>query len=414
MGGECGKTQAAIVGPVAIMSDGKKREYGVNKARPSLAHLADKFNTGPPAGYVAGRGRGASGFSQPTEADLRAIGRGRGKEGSSSSAAAAPVEGPALKPGEKLEGEAGDTRELDLSETERFEESELSMDKSEAGNAMEAFSMNTERSEGHFDDDFNFVWKRKGEDPDDVSDAWLGEVDGASETKDKVEKRRALLQRQLEMQQQPKEEKPDEPVVLGKIVDLLEPNESVAAALRRLSGRGTGKGAAGKKSGAGTKRPRGEDAHGGGADKDGGEGDDLEAVLRKQQFEQLTEAADALLRAGRFDIYAEKRETLRAEAASQAGGASGGGAASSGGDADADADAAAAAGIDAQTHASAVASGFAFHAAHCVYWNSSSGMYFDPRSTLYWQPPPEGATPQYFLWDGASGQFVPAPSGETQ
>ena len=33
--------------------------------RRSLAHLADKFNTAPPPGYVAGRGRGAMGFSKP-------------------------------------------------------------------------------------------------------------------------------------------------------------------------------------------------------------------------------------------------------------------------------------------------------------------------------------------------------------
>ena len=67
-----------------------------------------------------------------------------------------------------MEGDASDTRELDLSETERFEQEELSMDKTEAGGAVEAFNMSSERREGHFDDDFKFVWKKKGEDPDDV------------------------------------------------------------------------------------------------------------------------------------------------------------------------------------------------------------------------------------------------------
>ena len=50
---------------------GGKRAYGVNKARPSFSHLADKFNTAPPPGYVAGRGRGIGGFSKPTAEDLK-------------------------------------------------------------------------------------------------------------------------------------------------------------------------------------------------------------------------------------------------------------------------------------------------------------------------------------------------------
>lgn len=401
------------------MSEGK-RAYGVDKARPSLAHLANKFNTAPPAGYVAGRGRGVGGFSQPSKEDLRAAGRGRGppreEPGAAGSSASATFEGPILKPGEKLEGEAGDTRELDLSETERFEEADLSMDKKEAGNEMDSFSMTAERNEGHFDDDFNFVWKRKGEDPDDVSDAWLGEVDAASETSEKVQKRRALLQRQIEMQQQPDEEKPDQPMLVSRIAQMLQPNESVAAALRRLSGRAAGvSGGGGGKKSAGMKRARGADAPpaasstSGGAKGDGGD-EDLEGLLRKQQFEQLTEAADSLLRAGRFDIYSERRETLQEEAeAAGAGSSAASGEGGGGGDAAA---AAAAAGIDAQTHASAVAGGFTFYAEHSVYANASSGMYFDPKSSLYWYPPPEGESDtQYFYWDAASGQFAPhAPS----
>ena len=93
---------------------------GALKARPSLSHLADKFNTAPPPGYVAGRGRGVSGFSQPTKEDLRAAGRGRGRGdgdgGGGRSAAGSSADGTAgpLKPGAALEGESGDTRALDL------------------------------------------------------------------------------------------------------------------------------------------------------------------------------------------------------------------------------------------------------------------------------------------------------------
>ena len=63
----------------------------------------------------------------------------------------------AQKPEKGLAGEAGDTRELDLGETERYELDEVSMDQKEAGYAIEPFNMKNERSEGHFDDDFNYV-----------------------------------------------------------------------------------------------------------------------------------------------------------------------------------------------------------------------------------------------------------------
>ena len=49
------------------MSGGTARLWE-EKARPSLAHLADKFNQAPPPGYVPGRGRGVAGFSAPPPA----------------------------------------------------------------------------------------------------------------------------------------------------------------------------------------------------------------------------------------------------------------------------------------------------------------------------------------------------------
>ena len=100
--------------------------------RPSFAHLADKFNTSAPTNYVAGRGRGISGFSKPEPEDLPKRG---GAAASSSSFAV-------------LESDATDTRALDVDETERFENQELSMDNAQAGGAIEAFSMEAERREG--------------------------------------------------------------------------------------------------------------------------------------------------------------------------------------------------------------------------------------------------------------------------
>ena len=158
----------------------------MSHARKSMANLADKYNTAAPPGYVPGAGRGISGFSKPPpkEPPKRGSAEGGpdkfGKFGAAVPAATSSAAGGAASKEKGLEGDAGDTRELDLAETQGVEEQDLSMDSKEAGYAVEAFNMNSERQEGHFDDDFNYVWKDKKGDDDDVKDAWLTEVDGAN------------------------------------------------------------------------------------------------------------------------------------------------------------------------------------------------------------------------------------------
>lgn len=404
----------------------------MSDGRPSLAHLADKFNTAPPPGYVAGRGRGATGFSKPPPPDEggkggkardKGGGKGGGKgsgssgdgvnggDGGASSSSAAAV-GPAGPPG-KIEGDVANTDRLDLKDTERFEEAELSMDAKEAGFTIDAFSMAAERKEGNFDEDFNFVWKRKGEDPDDVHDAFLDEVDsGEAESAEKLQKRRRLLAQQAAAQAEPDEPKVDARTLLRRAADLMLENESVAAALRRLSGKkagsGQGQGQQQQRQRSGGKRPR-DEADGGGAGAD----EDLEGVIRKQQFEQLTESADALLRGGRFDIYSERREAILQEVGSEGGGGDGeglgGGEAMPKGGAESSSAAAAheaaSLGIDTAVHDGMVAGGFVLDGANRVYYNRSSGLYFDPRTTLYWNASAPGT---YYYYDSASGQFVPA------
>ena len=171
----------------------------MSHARKSMANLADKYNTAAPPGYVPGAGRGISGFSKPPpkEPPKRGSDAGGpdkfGKFGAAVPAAASSAAGGAASKEKGLEGDAGDTRELDLAETQGVEEQDLSMDSKEAGYAVEAFNMNSERQEGHFDDDFNYVWKDKKGDDDDVKDAWLTEVDGDDkETDEKVARRRTL------------------------------------------------------------------------------------------------------------------------------------------------------------------------------------------------------------------------------
>uniref|UniRef100_A0A7S2G2E7 OCRE domain-containing protein n=1 Tax=Haptolina brevifila TaxID=156173 RepID=A0A7S2G2E7_9EUKA len=357
----------------------------MSRARPSLAHLADKFNSSAPPGYVAGRGRGASGFSKPPPPEEGP------KRGAASSSSAAPAPPGKSEPGTGLEGDAADTRELDLSETERFEQEELSMDNAEAGTTMEPFNMSSERREGSFDDDFNFVWKRKGEDPDDVQDAWLGEVDAQGESEEKVAKRKKLLKKQIDAQQEQMDEPPpDLSALLEQVASLLQPEETVASALRRLSGASQRRTVS-----AGGKRQRD-------ADPQGADGD-LEALLHKQQFDQLTEASDGLLRSGRFDIYSEKRERLHEELAKltkRAPAEAGEGNSSVPQGAESSE-----AGINQSAHAAAEASGFVLDTSSGVYFNQESGLYYDLASGLYW---PASGGGVYYYWDAAQGQFVPA------
>ena len=219
-------------------------------AKPSLAYLADKFNTEAPAGYVPGRGRGIAGFSKPPAEPPK-----RGKPPPGGAAAAADDDdderarrraalsdddefggeeaGDGAATEEGLDGEAGDTRELDLAETQRYEKAGASMDQTEAGYAIEPFNMRAERSEGHFDESFNYVWNRKD---DDLHDAWLKETDGATaESDEKVQKRREILRRQRATQDEPAAPAADLPTLRRALVALLQPGESTARALKRLA-----------------------------------------------------------------------------------------------------------------------------------------------------------------------------------
>ena len=343
-------------------------------ARPSFAHLADKFNTSAPTNYVAGRGRGISGFSKP-EPDLPKRG---GAAASSSSFAV-------------LESDATDTRALDVDETERFESQELSMDNAQAGGAIEAFSMEAERREGQFDEAGNYVRSRRGEEEElDARDAWLKEMDGATtESAEQQAARRRKLQQEAKARQQALSEQKDSAspaevaALLVQAVGLLQAGETVAVALRRLSG-----------------KPRaGAAAAGGGKRKRADEGDAEGAASRKQQFEELTDVADGLLRAGRFGIYSESREALEEEArANPLPPPSAGEAAAH----------AQTLGIDAQVHEGAVAGGFVFFPEQRVYYNAGSGLFFDPATSLYWTASATGGVGEKYFWDAAAGQFTPA------
>ena len=400
-----------------------------------MAGLADKFNTAPPPGYVPGAGRGISGFSKapPKEPPKRggpdAGGPDKfGKFGApvpdatSSAAGAAPLE----KDGKGLAGDAGDTRELDLAETQGVEEQDLSMDSKEAGYAVEAFNMNSERQEGHFDDDFNYVWKDKKGDDDDVKDAWLTEVDGDDkETDEKVAKRRKMLQSQMSNLEAPAEVA-DTAALRRAAAALLQPKESVARGLKRLSAKPKPKPRQGKERREAAKAAKAAAAGGGGGGDGGGEGGGEgesaeERAANKALFEQLTEAADQLLRAGDHDIYGATKEKLleaaakaeaeaeaEATAATAAAAAAEAEASTAAADGTAVGEAALPSGVSTAVHEAAVAGGFLPHTGG-LYFNSSSELFFDPSSSLYW---PVGASDEgpYFFFDSETQALVNSPS----
>ena len=400
----------------------------MSHARKSMAHLADKFNTAAPPGYVPGAGRGVSGFSKPPpdEPPRRGAAAGGadkfGKFGApvpddKSSAAAGPSS--VEKSGKGLAGEAGDTRELDLAETQGVEEQDLSMDSKEAGYTVEAFNMNSERQEGHFDDDFNYVWKDKKGDDDDVKDAWLTEVDGdEKETDEKVAKRRKMLESQMSNLEAPAEVA-DTAALRRAAAALLQPKESVAGGLKRLSAKPKPKPRQGKERREAAKAAKAAAAAGGGGGggcggggEGGGEGEGESAeerAAKKAAFEQLTEAADQLLRAGDHDIYGATKEKLleaaaKAEAEAAAAAAAAEAEASTAAAEAAGAEGGPPAGVSAAVHDAAVAGGFLPHTGG-LYFNSSSQLFFDPSSSLYW---PVGASDEgpYFYFDSATQEFV--------
>ena len=402
----------------------------MSHARKSMAGLADKYNTAAPPGYVPGAGRGISGFSKPPPKEPPKRGSDTGgpdkfgkfgapvPDGTSSAAAAGAAS--LETDGKGLAGDAGDTRELDLAETQGVEEQDLSMDSKEAGYAVEAFNMNSERQEGHFDDDFNYVWKDKKGDDDDVKDAWLTEVDGDDkETDEKVAKRRKMLQSQMSNLEAPAEVA-DTAALRRAAAALLQPKESVARGLKRLSAKPKPKPRQGKERREAAKAAKAAAAGGGGGGEAGGEaggegeGESAEErAANKALFEQLTEAADQLLRAGDHDIYgATKEKLLEAAAKAEAEAVAAAAAAAAAAEVEAStaatdgagAEAALPSGVSAAVHDAAVAGGFLPHTGG-LYFNSSSELFFDPSSSLYW---PVGASDEgpYFFFDGEKQEFV--------
>ena len=223
------------------------------------------------------------------------------------------------------------------------------------------------------------MWKAKGGDEDELNDAWLGEVDSSKESDAKVKKRKLLLEQQIDVLQQQDEAPPDVPELTKELVGMLQPRETVAAALRRLGanahgvGRGRGRGRQAAQTVASTPAESVE-----------------QKSHRRKEFERLTDIADKLLRAGKFDVYSDTREKLA------------GGTEPAGEDASPEAQEEGAPRTGAQPD-------YKLDETSGCYFSASTGLYFDPRTSLYWAA---GSTGPYFQFDGAQFVQVEMPSSQ--
>ncbi|KAF1317077.1 Cd2 antigen cytoplasmic tail-binding protein 2, partial [Globisporangium splendens] len=151
-----------------------------------------------------------------------------------------------------------------------------------------AFNMNDENDEGHFDDAGNFVWNK--EDTRVQEEAWL---DGVSE-----EQIGAALhaKNRREYRDEQAVETMTEERANSVLASLLNSRETVLQALQRLGSK--------RKKVRGTKRKQQaleEDAT------------PKQTPEEKAQFEQITEAADFLMRQGEVDVYSQIKEEFMTE-----------------------------------------------------------------------------------------------------
>lgn len=203
-------------------------------------------------------------------------------------------------------GGIGDT---DLvTDVERAEE-DLEEDAEEDGIKIEAFNLKEERERGYFDEHGNYIEKTKSkggyseEDEDEEEmedDAWVHSEEAKAIDPATLKK---IQERQKKMMEN---EKTRAQVLTAvqiarlqwQIAKILDPGETVVRALKRLGG-----GRAGNRRHI-TKRAKHDPHHA-----------DQETPADKEKFNQLTEAASALLDAGEMEVYTRDKSYFQRAAA---------------------------------------------------------------------------------------------------
>lgn len=172
-------------------------------------------------------------------------------------------------------------RKLDIEEIEGQEETTIRED---GGQKITPFNLEEENDEGHFDENGNFIFDKKGEE---IRDSWLDSIDNQK------------LPVGIPLKDFSKDSTPDplsklSPTeILQQIIAILKPTESVTKALQRLGGSQL----------SASQRLK--------LKKKGQLPKDCQAD--KEQLEKLTSLCDWLLNEGKEDIYQDTYEKISHE-----------------------------------------------------------------------------------------------------
>ncbi|XP_072549488.1 CD2 antigen cytoplasmic tail-binding protein 2 [Salminus brasiliensis] len=218
---------------------------------------------------------------------------------------------------EEDEGEEGENgSKYNILASDDVEGQEMATIDCDEGVPITPFNLHEEMQEGHFDSEGNYFIKKEKE----IKDNWLDNIDWVKIKEQPVKKKKKGLsakrrrragdedeaeeERKREEQQEDEEEEEQEkepeedPLatysryqLMEAVVGLLQPGETVSAALRRLGGLG------------GRKKK--------GRLRDGAEEEKEEATNRDtEKLEKLTALADRLVGAGEYEIYQQTYEKL--------------------------------------------------------------------------------------------------------
>ncbi|XP_008293558.1 CD2 antigen cytoplasmic tail-binding protein 2 [Stegastes partitus] len=216
---------------------------------------------------------------------------------------------------EEDEGEDTNSSKYDILASDDVEGQEDATINYDEGVSITPFNLDEEMQEGHFDSEGNYFIKKEQQ----IRDNWLDNIDwvrikeqpfkqkkkglGAKRTRragdeDEAEEEKQREEKQADQEEEEEEEEPEpaeDPLasytqhqLTEAVVELLQPGETVAAALRRLGGLG------GRKKGKLREESKSTE----------------EAKRDTEKLDRLTALADRLVGSGMFEIYQQTYEKL--------------------------------------------------------------------------------------------------------
>eukprot|EP00891_Asterochloris_glomerata_P005942 jgi/Astpho2/5942/fgenesh1_pg.00080_%23_134_t len=176
------------------------------------------------------------------------------------------------------------------------EAEELAGQDEDEGIKLTAFNMAEERADGYFDEGGHYVENKK--DDEEEKDAWLASGEGGAVVSNTVRQRVEEQRRKMAAAEEaPEMTLRQECELKGTVAAILQPGETVTAALKRLGGQRQQRTRGGKAG----KQPRAPPT---------------EAELAaREQLDRLTEAASALMDSGELDVYSKRQDLFAREAA---------------------------------------------------------------------------------------------------